>query len=573
MKFMPKHRFFNVFFVCAALGLALAGISSAEVDGHQPQIVASPLTRIPQAWQSAWAALNQGKLAQASDYLQDLNRLKIEAGYESMERYSLLLLVRGEEALRAGNRDDADFLERKALELSPHSPRVRLKAGNLSRSRGIAPVRTLRAFRDLWYHPELSLKILSSAPYRVLWAACLGLYVVILFYLILHVQELLRGVMAYLSVANRGILGPLVVAVLLVVPELFGPLPAIFVWAITISFVLQGRKVFIATAAMLLTMWGAILPYRAMMQLFVTDPTARILLAELGGDFVPEAVTGIDWRDASLAQKDSALLDMGLSVALLRRGEFGAARQALSRVEMRLGRTSWVKASLGLVALGSSDLVSAQDMFGGVGGADGASADFLFDYSKLKFALSDTAESKRLLAQANVRDAERVKELESRERVVAPGGLRGYMFLRPGGLRLLSALRADLGAEESSRSPLGARWAILLGGALLFILALVPGQGVRRHRGQVYYSRFQVPEWLPRLMRFVPGIPWSRRGNDGIAIVLVTLVAVLLLPLTSGEFSLLRGEVFSYWAGFYWGVVGLIVLGIVALGYFVSEER
>ena len=570
---------FCIVLPCAA-GAQTAVPAASPPPALQPQPPLSMAARMQHKWSEVNAALAKGALAEASDRVRELNQLKIEAGYDSMESYSLSLLRKGYEELQAGRRDNAAFFERKVFELSPHAPRIQLKAAWLSRELGSALVATrlMSALRALSGSSQVGLMLVKEAPARVLWALSLGLYVLLLVYLLAHMQGLARGLMAHLPVRSRGVSGPILTALAVAAPLYFGPLCAVAVWALLATFVLQERKIFIRIAGLLLLLWGAFLPLRAQLQYMLADDQAQLLLAELSGDFRPEVAQENRWREIKKVHLTNGVLSLGLGSALLRRGEYEAARLALNKAEMLVGRSGASRALLGLAAIGVGDMPSAQTLFSEAQALGANSIEFLFDYSKIKFTLLDTVESKRLLQRAIAANLERATELEQRERQVTPGSLQGYVLVQPPLYELVAGVYWAMGAAPLSgtpgrRDPLGDVSLLLLGGAALLLLSLAPLKGVRRHRGQVYYARFRLPAWLPGLLRWVPGALWLTRGYVTLAFAAASCTALLLLPLTSGADSILYREGLVHFAGFYWAAVALFVLGVISVGYYFTEDR
>jgi len=552
----------------------------SEVVGPAP--FAHP-AQLEAKWREVGDALEQGNLPQASDRLQELNKLKFDTGYESMESFSLSLLNRGYEALSAGKFESAAFFERQAFELSPHSPRVQIKAAWLSRKLGtsVAVSRLFKALVDSWNRPELCVLLMSIVPGRLLWSVTLAVYAVLLIYLVVHMQEILRGIMAYLPPRSRALSGPMATAAVLLVPLYYGPLCTLLVWSLLASFVVQQRKLFVVLCGALLMGWGLYLPLRDQLNRLHSDSQAKVLLSELGGDFRLDALREEGWRTLHRENVSSDVLSLALGVALLRRGEYASAKEVIAQAEILGGQTAVSRGLLALLAVGRGDFKGAQTHFVEAETLGAKSADFYFDFSKVKFALMDTGESKLLLQRAIAVNAPRAKELQERENLTSSGGIRGYAIIRPSLPELTRALYRNLGTVKTEDSAPGAgasaqAWVGLLwlaAGAILLALSFRPFKAVRRNRGQVYYARFKMPRTVSNAIRWIPGAGWIMQGYESSALILLTLVALAILPLTAVDQGLFATEGLLNFFNLYCLLALLFVFGLASLSYLVGEEK
>ena len=152
--------------------------------------------RVALHWQSVLTAIKDKDLKRVNSDVTALETLRMEAGVEGFEDYSLGLIKFSEGRLNDGNIEDAAFFLRKALQLSPNSSRVLLSAMPIARAThtGAAVEMFLHGIARAWSEPAMLFAIGKKLMYPVAWALTIGVYLSMLFVFCGSMREFLRAV-------------------------------------------------------------------------------------------------------------------------------------------------------------------------------------------------------------------------------------------------------------------------------------------------------------------------------------------------------------------------------------------
>ncbi len=513
-------------------------VSGPPITEGATERLTEPENQIETVWKNSQKLLSAGELQGANEALLALNDLRKEKGLDSLEEYSLYLIARGEEQAHARDVDSATFLLRRALDLSPLSPLVALKAISLSRSTGYSsPAGLLMlAVNNLSSHFGMVIGLANGGLYSALLALSMALYLTLVVFIAHQMLTLLRRVSRKLPISARGFLTPLAASIILGLPFYFGPLWTIAAWSLLVLMFVPERKWLAFCGGLVLVLWGTIVTLRENTALWLDDPGIKSALRVVSNSYA-------HWDKALLLDLTERRLDdpfgfYSLGELLLRDGDFPRAKLAFERASELMGDDSWGLAQLGVISLLDGHLKEADKLFSEAEAKGLSSAEFLFNVSKVKFELGDSGAGREYFDRAQKINRELVLELRDRE---ARFGIRNPHAIAvvklPFKWVVHSALSANAAAGERADQILavlgkGLNSPLLAGlGALLIVLFFLRSERVGKRRIQNYFVDYEPSAALIVLIKLIPGGAWIIGGNPGVGFATLATLLLCAMPL------------------------------------------
>lgn len=493
---------------------------------------------IEDTWRLTVAASDRYDLKTVNSLVHELERLKLQADISALDTYALFMVSRGAEALRVGDKESAAFYARKALQLSPRSPVVLARSLPLVRQTGTASASEQlgKILNALWYHPNVSLRLLKHMIYPALLAFSAGLLVALALTFAFKIETLYRGMGRLMPPTVRGLITPFVLLAVLVAPLFAGPLWTMLAWAIcTYLFVPHHRWLGFA-AGTLLALWGTVIPIRESLKVWLDHPGIQSMLNVASGVFSTSDRARLQ-QLTSERSSDGALY-YTLGQVLRRHGAYGEADEAFLRAEMLLGKQPWTAAQRGVIAFLDGKLEKSEQLFRDAESAGLASAEFFFNYSKAKFEQMDTAASQKYLLRATQLDRGLTNVLKNREDLLgAQSRLAVAEMPLPFHLMFKSALQPISSIREGYSKIAGALMpgcspAGMLGsGAALILFFFFARKRKSRTVPLSSYAHLLPARLLPKLLLLVPGGAWVRAGRPMWCFCIVSGCVFLGMPL------------------------------------------
>ncbi len=579
-------------FLFAALFLVLIhpAVKECVAEGDPPaQVLEQPKDSpvgLEQVWSNVIAALQTNDTATAVDNLELLKRLRNERGYEMLEPQSLELLQRSQQALSSHHLDEAAFLVRKAVELSPTSSRVLFKSLPLLDATGVRMPGVGSLWGQFWQglvllgrNRELSLKIIKICLYPALWAVTLGVLLTFVLSLCCNMHVVIAKIAKHVPVSIRGFVAAPAALSLVMAPLMGGPVTCILVWTLVALLFLRSCKWLPLCGGAVVVLWGAVIPIREHLSERISNPGVQALLRVSSGQYAPRDKAELE--EFSVAREGDMAAQLLLGQVLRREGLYQDALRVLKNAQMsyRLNN-GWVIAQVGIVQFLLGNLDDADKLFAEAQAVGMNSVEFWFNYSKIKFALTDTAQSREFFERALSLNRELTAELRAREDSL--GLYNRYTIAEmhiPWRLLVPSILAADsdrareYDARVAQVVP-GANPMILIGiGSLLVILAMLHARGEARVRRLAFFSRYVLWKPLERALQFVPGGAWAVHERHGTCALILSVLCFLSFPFIAWPTD--SAAVLICLPGIqplYAAAVVLVALGICYVGYFLSVE-
>ncbi len=499
------------------------------------------LAAIRMTWAEIQKAIRFRRLDLATDQLNELNRLRRLGGFESLQEYSLYLIQEGLDRLSVGDIDSAAFFARKALELSPRAPEVLLRSLWLVKETGVAPVvgQIISALRYSWRSPFVLIRGLEVVAYPFLWALTFALYIVLVLNSAYRIQQQLRGFSKFAPGVVRGMVGPIIAVLGLSLPCFGGPLWSIVCWTVFSALFLVNKRWAPILGGSVLMLWGAVIPLKESLSVWLEDARAQALLASNAGDFKFAETKKQLLMSFVNDRKTDGVAYFILGQELKRRREHSAADKAFEQAEGLLGAQPWTLAQRGLTAYGTGEFKRAEEFFERAEKADLATPEFLFNFSRLKFELLDIEGSRNYFTRASQKDSAKVKEFETLADQPGLNGIETLAEIRlPAYLLVRSAFNGQPGLQEKcdqiSKSvmpgftPVGMQ----LTGALLFLFLMIPAASAHRlRRAQAYFIDYFPSRALINVMRMIPGGAWVVAGRPITAMLIMSTLILMAFPM------------------------------------------
>lgn len=547
-----------------------------------PQVPALP-EKIHNTWYQVVAADEAGKMKTVNRLVDEMEVMMQKAGFTALEEYSLYFITRGESELEALDYETAGLYARKALKLSPGSPRIIAQSLPLVRATHTAPVfeQVMMLVKQLGSFPEMALFILKSAIYPILWGLTIGLYLLFSFLFIFRSRELLRVVANALPHKTRGYLAPLVTTLAVVIPCFFGPIWALACWAVVVLAFMKERRFLSLAVGVVIILWALLIPIRENLELWLEDKGIQTMLNVSSGMFNQTDLTVL--RDLTEERPKDAVAQFTYGQLLRKYRQYDKAVLAFQRAEKLLGKQAWTKAQLGATAFLDGEIDKSEEYHSDAEKMGLESAEFYFNYSKVKFEKTDLAGSEEYLLKARRADRRVVDLLSEREKLLKYTSVYsvGDVGL-PITKILASALRPMKGVGEQEKKVAKA----LLGfsvsspvfmGLLSLIILIgyyIAGDPKQTRGVGSYYNTYEPSKFISTMIRVFPGAGWIVSDRPIVSLLFLIITVSLVLPVlgwprdTTILFSSFP-DVFVLYATF----VSLVLLLLSFIGYYLEEQN
>ena len=539
------------------------------------------IKKLEAKWKEVLLALKDRPLREVGDRIDELNNQRVELDVSGLQEYSFNLLGRASSALKNNDIAGAAFFSKKALQLSPQSPRLLWNSIGVATKSGVSPSLSnhfLRALGATVQSPQVMLHLLKGSAYPLLWAVTLALLAIFAICFIVHAPMLLVALGKFLPTTFRGLGAPIISLVVLVAPLWFGPLWTIAAWSFFVAMWLPQRRWMAFYGGALVALWGVVIPLRENLNHWLDDPRVVTMLNTASGVF-----SSSDRSDlaALIKQRPDDGVALFLLGQVLRRYEqYDQAQIAIQRAEALLGDQPWTKAEQGLIAFMTDKIGSADKLFSEAEALGLSSAEFYFDYSRIKFEQVDVASSRDYLAKANHKSARITGMLREREDRFGMKSNRSIAEIR---LPLQMILRSGLKPAEPDKTKFdlvaqtvmpGTNPIVLVGiGALLMLVAFARRVGKGPRRRAATYIGYKPGVLARVLTSCVPGCSQFIAGQVGRAVLLMTMAVLVVMPLA--DWPRESGKVIELLPGFQWyySVFALAVIGSLVTAQLLARKE
>lgn len=478
-------------------------------------------------------SLKKDDFSKASSEIENIIKLQKEAGIQELPDVSLSLIDSAHTSTELQHPDEALFLVRSALKISPQHPLVLAKAIPFFFSSGSEAWSNLlfRAFRETVKRPSSLLDLFSGLLLPVLWAATFGLLVAVAATLAVHLHEVVWWIARYTPKKMRPVMGPLVAVALLVTPLWFGPMWTLVTWTFVLLFSGPSRRWLAITVGLLVVAWGWAIPLRAQLARVLSDPQGQVLLRVLDGGYKVDDEVELVRLSESYGQ--NPVIWFALGQLSRRLGDYQTAEKALARVDRFEGKITPVLEERGLIQFLKGDAASARKTFEEVEANGVSDATFFFNFSRINFDLLDTEGSRKKLRRATEISSETTEYLSAREELVGkdavgdvrPGRWFVFKWLLPNIYPLTDNHYPQSTALVGTMTPRQILWM----GAILLVMGLIfPNTSVGK--GAAHFRSEHVDQFLTALLRYVPGGTPILLDRGILGCFLVTATIMLLMP-------------------------------------------
>lgn len=548
---------------------------SLLAESTPPQVSAvnteGTLVLMTTAWQRALNGIQTNDVKAVNDAVLQVEELRKNAGYRSVDDYSMVLIRAGEAALADGDIDSAAFYTRSALRLSPDSPRILLDSAPMVYYTGVgsATSNVWAALMHLPRSPVLCISIVARSIYPVLLAITMAVYIILMLYIVFWMSDLLRGMAGYFPPYIRGIATPLVTVILLAVPISFGPLICAVAWSLVLWISDRRRRWPCLMTGVLLLAWSFVAPLREKLFLWSEVPGTRVVL-----DVTSGTLGGIDNFELETHLKKNPEDGAGwfiLGQLKRKSGDYAAARVALARAEMLLSGNPSVVIELATVYALQGEVVEAQRLIEDAHKAGASSAEYYFNRSKIEMLQLDTAAARESMLQAERKDGALARELKQREESLGHENAVTYADARLSMWTLLGTL-AQVELKNADAAPqalfpgfgTGAMAILAVG---LFGAAMIPPSSRKGRRVSPYYTEYVPSNVVMTFLKLVPGGQWIIENRPIRGAIILGFFLILAMPLVAwpADARLLLEQVPSIWSG-YLVLFCVMTLGIVSWG-------
>ena len=367
------------------------GSNSLAESNESPKIVplSESLAQIDQIWQVTFQAAQEGNDSLVSSNVKKLDLLRERIGVRAFEDFSIELVAQGLTRYSNGDKQAAALYLNFADTLSQNSPIVDFKSLRLAQvTIGLSEVfkRIGRGLSDIW-SPGLLLVLGGAAIYPILWALTFSLYFAFVLLFLYSLADILRMVAQYLPRRFKGFLAPLITLLILLLPCLFGPVPSILVWSLMTLVFIPNKKWMAFCVAGTVILWGIFIPIRENLRVWLQDSGAQTVLSLANDNYGRSDLIELKRFLAGNPSSGTAWYYYG---QLLKwNGLLKEAQAAFLKAEDSFGQLPWTLAERGSISFlldGNKEadklMTSAQEL-----GMN--SAAFLFNFSKVKFALAE----------------------------------------------------------------------------------------------------------------------------------------------------------------------------------------
>ena len=405
------RRISSVFIFVVILVLATTKISYSQ-DKHEFII-----NQLNATWKVGLEALNKGDYYEADKQLKEVNRLRLEGGFESLEEYSLILLSEVERMLSQNEIDKAEFVLKKALLFSPANPEILFKSLSSVMQTGVLPFseHLFKFIQNFARLPRFLLRALNNMIIPILWAFTFAAYFVCMLYCVYHYKTLCSSLTKYAPEKYHNHFMPFIVLAILVVPIFFGPLFCIAVWTFLIHVSNSKRQLFSQLVGLLMILWVIAFPFSEGMSNFIEHEGVKSIMRVNEG-----SLSAIDYgRFKTLAEqkREDPVIWFSYGQFLRKSGRLDEAIKAFKHFDELSPDRNETKLQIGLIYYLLGDPKNARKLYEEVVESGVKDPNVYFNYSKILFdelLTDDSQKYFRLALEANKTLINDLKEQEDK---------------------------------------------------------------------------------------------------------------------------------------------------------------
>ena len=543
------------------------GEEAPEPDKNISLSYQESTSRMEQIWDESLAAINAHDLNAINLKLNQLQEMQIQSGLKELPEYSNKLLLYAEAAIVTGNKEEAAYLVRKALEFSPHSPEVSVQAMPIAEAAFVATVSSQvgKVISQSLARLDTVADLVKRSIYPILWALTIGVSLTFFMLLATHVTVLMRSVSSTLPTQLRGVLAPIVVFFVLTVPLAFGPLWMMAIWSVLIILLIPKYRWFGGLGAVTILLWGLLVPIRENLDLWLNDAGVQSMLRVSSQIYSPQ--DGNLLQSLVNVRRDDVAALLAYEQLLRRQKNTAEARKIVSDLELLIDDSKILEIEKATLLFLEGKAEEAVRGFETLRENSQDYAPYLFNFSKAQFELMDTEKSRDLFEQANALDPELAGTLQKQEEKIG--------FSHPASLAQLpvpltyivrSALSPMEGAAMLADRRIGRLMpglqimqVCLIGSGILVLFLLSLGRSAKLPRA-IYYSNYRHSQLLYGVLRLIPGGASVLNGRPLRAALIISTLFLMLIPIvkwpndSSALLDNLHGLQF-YYTYFVWFVV------------------
>lgn len=386
------------------LSLLICGVSPAAAEGY---LSAEQLrTRSSEVI----TKIRKGEDGPASGLI---DNLLVDAGHGGVRSFPELSLDVLNVAVSEKAPERRAFLLRTAIRLSPESPRLLLVASRTAFAEGIPGGwdALRRALSVLPLSPALTVSLGSDLFVVMLLSLTMGLFLLAACQLAASGAQLIEGIGDILPGNCRGILAPVILALVLIAPLPFGILSALAVWCFVVAIFLPSCRWCGALAGVTALSWALLMPVSQAILPRVHSELHTVVEEVNGGAFLPKAESVLTYGiragelPAAVAMMQLFLRDQKLEQA----ESVGLKILTNPRLGESLRRTVYVL--LGQTAFHSGKFDLAKEFLSRAAELGEQSFELSFYLSQTAVASANLPEHEKYYAEANAIDPGRLRDL------------------------------------------------------------------------------------------------------------------------------------------------------------------
>jgi len=544
-------------------------------------VPSSSITKLEMKWNEVLVALKDQPLKDVNDRLDELNDLRVQLDVSGLEDYSFNLLNRASVALTKNDINAAAFFSKKALQLSPQSPRLLWSSIRVATESGVSSASDhfFRALGATLRSPQVMLHLLKGVTYPALWALTIALLTLLALNFVWHAPAVLVSAGKSISPSFRGIGAPILAFVVLVAPMVFGPLWTVAAWSMVVVVWLPRSRWLAFYGGTIIALWGVVIPLRENLNHWLDDPRVVTMLNAASGIFSSSARADL----VSLVKQhpDDGVAQFLIGQVYRRYEQYDQAQAAIQRAESLLGEQPWTKAEQGIIAFLMGKTEQADKLFSEAEQLGLASAEFYFDYSRIKFEQVDVAKSRDYLALAMRANSQVTAQLREREDKFGMKSNRSIAEIK---LPIRTILSSGLKPAERDKSrfdlvaqtlmPIGNPISLAVVGGILMLIALMRKSKNGPKRRTATYIGYKPGAAVRFLASSVPGWNQAVSGRSGLGLLMLAGVFFALMPLA--DWPREAGRVLELLPGFQWyyTFAALSIVGaLIAVQAIANKER
>lgn len=559
MKFKAYYiLIFNFFLVLSIHAEGPLATTSAQ-DSSAPE------EQIEATWIAIQRAIENQDSTNVNQHFAELIKLRDQIGLDSMEKYSLALIEQAQRYQSHSDKDWSILLAKRAKELSPKVPLINIRVWQLGIERGVTPL--FNSLALALQHPLSLVFILKSLVYPALLALLFATYLSFVILFGCRIRTILRSVARYVPHSMRGILTPFIVFVTLVLPCAIGPLWCLFLWSLLIYLLLPNSRWLGFISGSVIVLFATLIPPRENVEIWYNSSDIQNMLRVLSADYSESSELILE--ELLKGRNSDAVVHYALGQYLRRSGQLDRAKSQFEIAASLLGNQPWTNAQIGLIAYLKEDLQTAETYFKKAEELGLTSANFYFDFSKVKLLNFDTEGSRNYYTLALNSAPKLVEELKEREETVGDKYL-AEINLPP--LKVVSSalmpvqdVPLSLNAKLNSLMYATTPFRMTLLGAALIVGFFTIGINNKRIRFHAYYNKFTTPGLVTVIFKLIPGGSYVIAGRVVTGFLILLCFIILSLPMLGWpkEASTVGGILLSIWQYYSY----LLLVSLVACAF------